>query len=80
MTHHAHDTSTDEAAEGAQPRPQELKDRLEGIVESPAPPPEDPEKVPLSTSPNNPYEARPGAVAPQEFQKDPGRTDAGGGG
>lgn len=78
MTHHGdHPETTDEELEHAKPRPTELTDKLDEIVNTP------PEHTgvrqrPLSTSPNNEAEAQPGAVAPQEFQKEPGEAMGGG--
>lgn len=71
------EASPDDAVAGAEPRPPELTDKLDEIVNTPADS-TPPDTRPVSTSPNNEAEARPGAVAPQEFQKEPGEAMGGG--
>ncbi|MEO6120649.1 MAG: hypothetical protein ABIW46_09595 [Acidimicrobiales bacterium] len=70
--------TTDTEVEFAKPRSSELTDKLDDIMNTPNEPLNPPAR-PVSLSPNNEAEAQPGAIAPQEFQREPGEQDSGGG-
>lgn len=73
-----HETATDAATEGAEPRPAALTDKIDEIMNSPVEGREPGQSSP-TLNPDNPHEARDGAITEHDNKgNDPGATMGGG--